>query len=131
MKIPSGAFALKFGILATSLTASIILISACWEKSFIEKPVLIIMSSPGVKTTKNPDEVQAACRALNESGKGVCEIAFYTDGREVFHEGKVTMTRAVQPETGGTPASASRNSVIQKVAFDTLDDATDFLSKIK
>jgi hypothetical protein len=84
-----------------------------------------------VKTTKSPNEVQEACRALNESGKGVCEIAFYRDGREVFHEGKLTITRAVQSEAGGNPASAGPNSVIQKAAFDTLDDATDFLTKIK
>ena len=53
MKIPSGTFALKLGILAASAVASIVLISAC-KKSLIlptnERPILIIFDAGGVKT---------------------------------------------------------------------------------
>ncbi|HEU5238412.1 MAG TPA: hypothetical protein VFU37_14860 [Pyrinomonadaceae bacterium] len=137
MKILSGTFALKLVILAASAVASIVLISAC-KKSLIlptnERPILIIFDAGGVKTTKTPEEVQNACRDLNKSGKGLCEIDYYdNEGHKRFHEDtrSLTMTRAVRSEAAGNQASADPINVMQKVAVATLDDATDFLGKIK
>ena len=134
MKALSGIFAFKFGILVVSVTASIILMSAC-KKSLVrptdDRPILIIFDASGVKTTKTPDEVKDACSKLNQSGKGLCEISFYKDNREVFHEGKLTMTRAVSSEAAGNPAAGDPTHLMQRAVVDTLDTATDFLGQIK
>ena len=137
MKTQSGTFALKLVILAANAVTSIVLFSAC-KKSLIlptnERPILIIFDAAGVKTTKTPDEVQKACRDLNNSGKGLCEIDFYNaKGDKLFHEStrSLTMTRAVRSEAAANPASADPVHLMQKATVDTLDTATDFLGQIK
>jgi len=138
MKTLSGTFVLKLVILVASAVASIVLISAC-KKSLIlptnQRPILMIMDAGGVKTTKPPDDVKKACSDLNQyAGMLVCELAYYDkDGRQVFHEDKrsLTMTRAVRSETAANPAAADPINVTQKVVFANLDEATDFLTKIK
>ena len=136
MKTPSRTFALKLVILAVSVTASIVLISACKKPLVLptdERPILIIFDAHGVKTTKTPDEVKDACNKLSKSGKGLCEIDYYdNEGHKRFHEAPgLAMTGAVRSEAAGNPASADPVNLSQKVAVATLDDATDFLSQIK
>jgi hypothetical protein len=135
MKTPSGTFALKLVILAVGATASIILISACKKLlPTADRPILILFDGGGVRTNKTPDEVQNACRNLNKSGKGLCEIDYFNaKGEKLFHESSrsLTMTGAVRSEAAGNKASADPVHLMQKAVVDTLDTATDFLGQIK
>jgi hypothetical protein len=138
MKTPSETFALKFGILAASATASIVLISAC-EKSRPpatgEPPVVFCMNPPGVKVKASSQAVEKAFDDLiAKHGKEVCNIDYYHDhpDRPDWHrgQGRLCMTSAVRSEAGGTPAPADPSHLVQRVAFDTLDEAQQFLSTI-
>ncbi len=137
MKAPSGTFALKFGILAASVTASIVLISAC-EKSRPpatgEPPVVFCMNPPGVKVKASLKVVEDAFKQLiAKHGEKVCNVDYYDkpDHRD-WHQGKglLCMTSAVRSEAAGTPAPADPSHLVQRVAFDTLDEAQQFLSTI-
>jgi hypothetical protein len=139
MKTPFGTFASKLGILAVTATALTLLISAC-SRYFIlptkDRPILVKLEGGGVRTTKSPREIQEACRRLNEiAGNRVCDIIYYNkEGHEVFHEGKLTITGAVRSEAAGNISPADQTdvgSVIQKLTFTNLDEAADFLGKMK
>lgn len=138
MKTPSETFALKFGILAASATASIVLISAC-EKSSPpatgEPPVVFCMNPPGVKVKASSKVVEDAFKQLiAKHGEKVCNVDYYHDhpDRPDWHQGqgRLCMTSAVRSEAGGTPAPADPSHLVQRVAFDTLDEAQQFLSTI-
>ncbi len=136
MKPLSGTSALKLVVLVASVTASIVLVSAC-KKSLIlptnERPILIIMDAGGVKSSKPPDIVKTECKKLNDAaGKTVCEVKVYDNsGREVVDNRSLTMTGAVRSETAANPGAPDPINVTQKAAFATLDDATRFLTNIK
>jgi hypothetical protein len=138
MKTPSGTFALKFGILAASVTALIVLVSAC-EKSPApatgNPPIVICMNEPGVKVKASSPAVEKAFDDLiAKHGKEVCNVDYYHDhpDRPDWHrgQGRLCMTSAVRSEAGGTPAPADPSHLVQRVAFDTLDEAQQFLSTI-
>jgi hypothetical protein len=93
-----------------------------------------MFGADGVKTTKPPADIQKLCSDLNKkAGKTVCEIAYYDkDGHKVFHEGSLTMTRAMRSETAGnTPPTDQGHGLMQKSTFSTLDEAADFLGQAK
>ena len=138
MKTPSGTFALKFGILAASVTALIVLVSAC-EKSPApatgNPPIVICMNEPGVKVKASSQAVEDAFKHLiGKHGEKVCNVDYYHDhpDRPDWHQGqgRLCMTSAVRSEAGGTPAPADPSHLVQRVAFDTLDEAQQFLSTI-
>jgi hypothetical protein len=138
MKTLCGTFVSKLGILAVAAIALIVLISAS-KKSLVlptkDRPILVVFGGVGVRTTKPPGDIQKACRELNKkAGKTVCEIAYYDKGREVFHEGSLTMTRAERSEAAEDTPPADQvadDNFMQKSAFTTLDEAADFLGQVK
>ena len=139
MKTPLRTFASKLGILVVAATALIVLISAS-KVSLVrptnDRPILVTFGAGGVKTTKPPEDIKKACSDLNKNaGKTVCEIAYYDNkGHEVFHEGSLTMTRAVRSErAGNTPPADQVNveNLMQKSAFTNLDEAATFLGQAK
>jgi hypothetical protein len=134
MKTLSGTFALKLGTLAAGATASIVIISAC-QKSVVpangERPVFVIFLPPGAKTSDDENKVRLAFQNL---GQDNCNVDYY-DQRQVkkWHEGHLhlTMTGAVHSEASGNQASVDPINVTQKIAFTSLDEATNFFSQIK
>ncbi len=138
MKTLSGTFAFKFGILAASATASIVLVSAC-EKSPApatgNPPIVICMNEPGVKVKASSQAVEDEFKHLiAKHGEKVCNVDYYHDhpDRPDWHQGqgRLCMTSAVRSEAGGTPAPADPSHLVQRVAFDALDEAQQFLSTI-
>jgi hypothetical protein len=135
MKTPSGTFVLKLGILAASVTASIVLISACWKASFLTggSPILVIMDATGVKTRAASKDVENAFDDLiRKHGEGVCNVDYYVDDKKKWHKGnrKLIMTRATRSEAARTPAPADPTNLMQKVAFADLDESQQFFSTI-
>ena len=135
MESPSGTFALKLGILAASVTASIVLISACQKSSVLvneDHPILIIFMPPGANVAKHTEaEVRTAFQNL---GQAMCNVDYYDKNQvKKWHEGNLhlTMTGAVRSEASGNQASVDPVNVTQKAVFGTLDQATDFLGQIK
>ena len=134
MKIPSGTFALKLLTLAASATASIVLISACQKSSVSAKedqPILIKFRPPGAKASEDDNRVREAFQKL---GPDNCNVDYYDkDQNKKWHEGnlQLTMTGAVRSEAAGNQASVDPVNLLQKVAFSDLEQATDFLGKIK
>ena len=132
MKTLSGTFAFKLVILAASATASIVLISACQNYAALAgRPILIHFMPPGMKTSDDEDKVREAFQKL---GPHNCNVDYYDKNQvKKWHEGDLhlTMTGAIHSETSKKQASADPINVLQKAAFATLDEATDFLSKIK
>jgi hypothetical protein len=137
MKTPSETFALKFGILAAGATASIVLISAC-EKSpppaTGNPPIVICMNEPGVKVKAPSDDVKKAFDDLIvKHGEKVCNVDYYDkpDHRDWQRgKGPLCMISAVRSEAAGNPAPADPSHLVQRVAFDTLDEAQQLLSTI-
>jgi hypothetical protein len=135
MKIPSGTFALKLGILAASVTASIVLISACWKASFLTggDPILMIMDAHGVKTRASSEVVENAFdKLIGKHGQGVCNVDYYVDDQKKWHKGnrKLTTTGVIRSEAARTPAPADPSNLVMKVAFANLDEEQEFLSTI-
>jgi len=133
MKTPSGTFALKLVILTAGVTASIVLVSACQKSAILvtDKPVLILMKEPGVKVRASGDVEKAFDALIEKHGKKVCNVDDYDEKQQKKWHRPLKVTGAVRSEAAGNPAPADPVHLLQKVAFDTLDDATDFLSKIK
>jgi hypothetical protein len=140
MKTPSGTFVLKLGILAASVTASIVLISACWKASLLTggDPILMIMDAHGVKT-RAPSKVveDAFADLIGKHGEGVCNVDYYDAahphlGNPAWHKGnrKLTTTGAIRSEAARTPASEDPTNLMQKVAFADLDEEQTTLSTI-
>jgi hypothetical protein len=135
MKTPSGTFVLKLGILAASVTASIVLISACWKASLLTggDPILMIMDAHGVKTRASSDVVEKAFDDLiGKHGQGVCNVDYYVDDKKIWHKGnrKLTTTGVIRSEAARTPAPADPTNLMQKVAFADLDEEQTTLSTI-
>jgi hypothetical protein len=135
MKTPSGTFALKLGILAASVTASIILISACWKASFLTggRPILIIMDADGVKTRAPSADVEKAFDDLiKKHGDKVCNIDYYKDNKKLWHKGNrgLTTTHAIRSKAAGNPTPADPTNLVMKVAFADLDESQQFFSTI-
>ena len=137
MKTLSGTFVFKFGILAASATASIVLVSAC-EKSPApatgNPPIVICMNEPGVKVKASSQAVEDEFKHLiGKHGEKVCNVDYYDKpDHKDWHQGKgpLCMTSAVHSEAAGNPAPADPSHLVQRVAFDTLDEAQQFLSTI-
>ncbi len=137
MKTLSGTFVFKLVILVAIATASIVLVSAC-EKSPApatgNPPIVICMNEPGVKVKASSKVVEDAFKQLiAKHGEKVCNVDYYDkpDHRD-WHQGKgpLCMTSAVHSEAAGNPAPADPSHLVQRVAFDTLDEAQQFLSTI-
>src|SRR6266498_591327 len=133
MKTPSGTFALKLLILTAGVTASIVLVSACQKSAILvaDKPVLIHMKKPGVKVRASEDVKKEFDKLIESHGKDVCNVDYYDETQQRKWHRPLKVTGAVRSEAAGKPTPADPVHLLQKVAFDTLDDATDFLSKIK
>ncbi|HEU5248161.1 MAG TPA: hypothetical protein VFU09_13815 [Candidatus Udaeobacter sp.] len=135
MKTPSGTFALKLVILAASVTASIVLISACWKASFLTggDPILIIFDADGVKTRAPSADVEKAFDDLiKKHGEGVCNVDYYKDNKKLWHKGNrgLTTRHAIRSTAAGNPAPADPSNLVMKVAFADLDEEQEFLSTI-
>jgi hypothetical protein len=135
MKTPSGIFALKLVILAASVTASIVLISACWKASFLTggDPILMIMDADGVKTRASSDVVEKAFDDLiGKHGQGVCNVDYYRDNKKLWHKGNrgLTTRHAIRSQAAGNPTPADPTNLVMKVAFADLDEEQTFVSTI-
>ncbi len=140
MKTPSGTFALKLVILAASVTASIVLISACLKASLLTggDPILIIFDADGVKTRASSDVVEKAFDDLiGKHGKDVCNVDYYDKdhphlGNPAWHKGNrgLTTRHAIRSKAAGNPAPADPTNLSQKVAFADLDEAQKTFSTI-
>ena len=135
MKTPSGTFVLKLGILAASIAASIVLISACWKASLLTggDPILMIMDANGVKTRASSDVVEKAFdKLITDHGEGVCNVDYYVDDKKKWHKGNrgLTTTHAIRSKAAENPAPADPTNLMQKVAFADLDEEQTFLSTI-
>jgi hypothetical protein len=135
MKTPSGTFALKLVILAAGVSASIVLISACWKSSILTggKPILIIFDADGVKTRASSEVVEKAFDNLIEKhGDKVCNVDYYKDNNKLWHRGNLhlTMIGAIRSDAGGNPAPADPSNLLQKVKFADLDETQTFFSTI-
>jgi hypothetical protein len=134
MKTLSGTFPLKLGILAASVAASTVLISACQKSSVLpnqDHPILILFLPPGAPTERDEGEVRKAFQNL---GPDNCNVDYYDKNQvKKWHEGNLhlTMTGAVRSEASGNQASVDPVNVLQKAAFTSVDQATDFLGQIK
>jgi hypothetical protein len=138
MKTLSGTFPFKLVILAAIGTASIVLISAFGQPpvaSDPKPPILISMNEPGVRVTASSQDVEKAFgKLIQQHGEGVCNVDYYNkDQKKLWHQGnrKLTMASAIRSEAGGNPAPIDPIHLTQQAAFDTLGDATDFLTGIK
>jgi hypothetical protein len=138
MKTLSGTFPFKLVILAAIGTASIVLISAFGQPpvaSDPKPPILISMNEPGVRVTASSQDVEKAFgKLIQQHGEGVCNVDYYNkDQKKLWHQGnrKLTMASAIRSEAGGNPAPVDPIHLTQQAAFDTLGDATDFLTGIK
>ncbi len=134
MKALSGTLALKFGILAASVTASMALLSAC-EKHLppppADRPILVIFKEPGVKTRADLEHVVKP--AFEAVGEDFCNVYGYDDqGHQKWHVGHLSlkMTAAVRSEAAGNPAPADPMNLVQRVAFADLDQAQTTFSTI-
>jgi hypothetical protein len=135
MKTPSGTFALKLVILAASVTASIVLISACWKASLLTggDPILMIMDGHGVKTRASSDVVEKAFNDLiGKHGQGVCNVDYYVDDKKIWHKGNrgLTTTHAIRSKAAENPTPADPTNLVMKVAFADLDEEQTFVSTI-
>lgn len=135
MKTPSGTFALKLAILAASVTALIVLISACWKASILTggDPILIIMDADGVKTRASSDVVQKAFDELiGKHGENVCNVDYYEENKKRWHKGNrgLTTTHAIRSKAAGNPTPADPSNLMQRVAFADLDESQQFFSTI-
>ncbi|HMH42213.1 MAG TPA: hypothetical protein VK557_01910 [Pyrinomonadaceae bacterium] len=132
MKTPSGTFALKLVVLAASAAALIVLISACKKSSVLgnqDRPILIIFMPPGAITKHSDDEVKTAFQNL---GQAMCNVDYYDKNQvKKWHEGTLTLIGAIRSEASENQASVDPINVTQKATFASLDEATDFLTKIK
>jgi hypothetical protein len=135
MKTPSGTFALKLVILAAGVSASIVLISACWKASFLTggKPILIIFDADGVKTRAPSKVVEDAFDGLiGKHGEGVCNVDYYDQNLRKWHKGNLhlTLTGAIHSTAAGNPTPADPTHLMQKVQFTDLDESQNFFSTI-
>ena len=135
MKTPSGIFAFKLVILAASVTASIVLISACSKASFLTggDPILIIFDADGVKTRASSENVEKAFDDLiKKHGDKVCNVDYYKDNKKLWHKGNrgLTTTHAIRSQAAGNPTPADPTSLMLKVAFADLDESQQFFSTI-
>jgi hypothetical protein len=140
MKTPSGTFALKLVVLAAGVTASIVLISACWKASFLTggDPILIIFDADGVKTRASSDVVEKAFDELiGKHGENVCKVDYYDKdhphlGNPAWHKGNrgLTTTHAIRSKAAENPTPADPTNLVMKVAFADLDEAQTFSSTI-
>jgi len=137
MKTLSGTFALKLVILAAGVTASIVLISACWKASFLTggDPILVIMDGDGVKTRASSDVVGKAFDDLiRKHGEGVCNVNYYKNDphRPDWHKGNrgLTTTHAIRSKAAGNPTPEDPTNLVMKVAFADLDESQQFFSTI-
>lgn len=137
MKNPSGTFALKLLILAASATAPVVLISACGFSpvSVTEKtPILIVMDEPGVRVRASSDKVKGAFdNLIGKHGENVCNVDYYDkDQKKLWHKGNrgLTMTHAVRSKAAGNPTPVDPINLMQKVAFNDLDESQQFFSTI-
>jgi hypothetical protein len=130
MKTPSGTFALKLGILAASVTASIVLISAC-QTIGIDKPIHVLMIEPGMKVRASSQDVQKAFdNLIKKHGEKVCFVDYYDKNQHKEWHRPLTMTGAVHSEAAGNPVPADPVNLMQKVAFANLDESQKFFSTI-
>jgi hypothetical protein len=133
MKTPSGTFALKLVILAAGVSASIVLISACWKATILagDHPILMIMDKDGVKVRGSSEVVQKAFDDLiQKRGKDVCDVDYYDEHQQKKWHRPLTMTGAVRSKAAGNPPPADPMNLLQKVAFADLDESQQFLSEI-
>jgi hypothetical protein len=133
MKTPSGTFALKLVILAAGVSASIVLISACWKAAILAgaHPILMIMDKDGVKVRASSEVVQKAFDDLiQKRGKDVCDIDYYDEHQQKKWHRPLTMTGAVRSKAAENPPPADPMHLLQKVAFADLDESQQFFSEI-
>jgi len=133
MKPPSGTFALKLVVLAAGVTASIVLLSACWKLLFLgtKKPILIFMGEPGMKVRASSEVVEKAFDDLiKKHGPKVCNVDYYDENQQKKWHRPLTMTGAVGSKESGNPAPADPTNVLQKVQFADLDEAQTFFSTV-
>jgi hypothetical protein len=133
MKTLSGTFALKLVILTAGVTASIVLVSACRKSAILatDKPILILMNEPGVRARASSEDVEKAFDDLiKKHGKKVCNVDYYDEKQQKKWHRPLTLTGAERSETSGNPAPADPVHLLQKVAFDTLDESQQFFSTI-
>jgi hypothetical protein len=133
MKALSGTFALKLGILAASVTASIVLISACQTTAHldIDKPIHVLMIEPGMKVRASSGVVQKAFDDLiKKHGEKVCFVDYYDKNQHKEWHRPLTMTGAVHSGAAGNRVPADPMNLMQKVAFADLDESQKFFSTI-
>jgi hypothetical protein len=135
MKTLSGTFALKLVILAAGVTASIVLISACWKASFLTggDPILIIMDADGVKTRASSENVEKAFdKLIGKHGENVCNVDYYEDNKKRWHKGNrgLTTRHAIRSKAAENPTPADPTNLVMKVAFADLDESQQFFSTI-
>ncbi|HZR06882.1 MAG TPA: hypothetical protein VFA61_13730 [Candidatus Udaeobacter sp.] len=137
MKTRSGTFVFKLGILLATVTVSIVLICAC-ELSPVQAtektPLLIIMAEPGVAVRAPSQAVETAFKKLiGKHGENVCNVDYYDkDQHKLWHQGNrsLTMTHAVRSKAAESSTPADPTNLMQRVAFDTLDESQTFFSTI-
>jgi hypothetical protein len=133
MKTPSGTFALKLVVLAAGVTASIVLISACWKASFLTggKPILVIFDADGVKTRAPSADVEKAFDDLiKKHGDKVCNVDYYKDNKKLWHKGNLSLIGGFRSEAAGSPTPADPSNLVMKVQFADLDESQQFFSTI-
>jgi hypothetical protein len=105
----------------------------------VNAPVLIIMGKDGLQSTKSGDALKALFDDLiKKCGDKVCNVDYYDKDHPVLHHPawhkgnrKLVPTAAVRSEASRNLAAADPSHLLQRVAFETTDDAISFLNNIK